>query len=256
MFRFDKEVARDYDTTQFRNTLPTWQELNRRKENKEELTPEEEKQYSKLGRDLVESRRVGEAQQRMRARFKDIDEQLRYWFMDKEEGSELYKAYQDFSKLREKDMQLRDKDWTDDSILQERVAAESKFLSIYRRIANRRLKNHMKAYKLKVPEQKNKVLRDFNKIFEDIVNEGGIFAIGKKMKLGTAIGLEKAKLYNSGNYVAGLDLEDTIPQKLGDEPKPIILKEAPEDLEFDEFEEEKNVIREEEDEENGNIIRT
>ena len=103
----------------------------------------------------------------MRARFKDIDEQLRYWFMDKEEGSELYKAYQDFSKLREKDMQLRDKDWTDDSILQERVAAESKFLSIYRRIANRRLKNHMKAYKLKVPEQKNKVLRDFNKIFED-----------------------------------------------------------------------------------------
>ena len=239
--RFDTAKAKEFDTTQFRNMLPQWQALNKRKENKEELTPEEEKQYRKLGKDLVESRRVGEGIYRMRVRYKDIDEQLRYWFMDKEDGRELYDAYQKFADLREKDMQLRDKDWTDDSVLQERVAAESKFLGIYRRIANRRLKVHMNAYKLKVPEQKNKELRDFNKIFEDVVNEGGIFAMGKKVKLGTAIGMEKAMLYNSGNYVAGLDLEDTIPQKPGEEPVPIILKEAPNNIIQDDSED--NIIR-------------
>lgn len=238
---FDKEKIGEFDTTQFREVFPEWQKLNERVAKKEQLTPEEEQRYLKLGRDMVESRHVGVVQKRMKERCQAIDNQLRYWFMDKEDGKDLYNAYQEFVKLREQDMENRDKNWADDSVLQQRVEAEKKFISIYRKIAYRRLKVHMKAYKLKVPEQKNKTLRDFNTIFEDIVKEGGFFAMTKKLKLGNAIGMEKAMKYNSGSYKGGLDLEDTIPKKPGDEPEPIILKEAPNNIIQDDSED--NIIR-------------
>ncbi len=216
--------VRENDTTQFRETLPQWQALSSKKE-KDGLTPEEEKQFIKLGQDLVESRCCANNHDEMRTRIKTQEQQLAPWFMDKEDGKALYQAFAEFKALREEDMKLRDKNWADTSLVPQRNKAMSKFLAIYRKIANRRLSVHVKAYDQKVPEEKRQ--RDFNKIFEDVVKTGpSFFGLTPNMtKIAGAVGMFKAKAYNSGDFKPGLDLMDTVPEKLGEKPQPIILKD-------------------------------
>ncbi|MBQ6443024.1 MAG: hypothetical protein IJJ13_10605 [Lachnospiraceae bacterium] len=229
-----KTGIQEYDTTQFRELLPQWQTLDAKK-NEGKLTPEETAQYDQLGKDLVNSRHAGEDIHAMRERIPKWQEQLSTWFMDKDHGSQLYSTYQAFSELREKDMQLRDKNWADRSLLAEREKAENAFLAVYRKISHKRLVAHMKAYQYKVPEEKE--AKGFDDIFEGVVKSGmNIFGMtGNMMKLSGAIGMLKAKKYNDGLFVAGLDLDDTIPQKIGDVPQPIILKEPVAEVEEEEI---------------------
>lgn len=220
-----KNGAKEYDTTQFKQLLPEWNALKEKKE-KEGLSDPEKARFAKIGVDLVQSRYVGLNIRGAKGNMLH-EEMLSPWFLDKEDGKELYLAYQEFRKLREADMEKRDKKWDDDTLLPERTKAEQRFLEIYKRIANRRLKAHVKAYEQKVPEEKK--LRGFNEIFSDVVNSGAripfVGLTANMVKIGTAVGIAKAKAYDSGDFKPGLDLLDTIPEKIGDQPQPI-LKEA------------------------------
>ena len=276
------QIQKD-DTTQFKEIFPVWKELYDRKkaweeaedqkalkkegeaeekeaeDNKEDvkepkpLTQEEEERLSRLGMDLRQCRRIARAHEGVRVRDKEIPPMLKYWFMDKLDGKALYQAYTNYVALQKRDMENRDKQWDDDSALADRMAAEARFFTIYRRIAFRRLKNYMEAYRLKVPPQKHEVLRDFNNIFEDVVYEGSYVERIKKAKtLGNAVGMEKGMAYYFEKYVPGLDLEDTVPKQQGEKPE-VIIREVPWNEEEEQKEKEKEEQKQKEKEDAPDI---
>ena len=250
------------DTTQFKRIYPEWRKLYYRQrmsikqltqkeeekmkrelqltqeeeqKMKEPLTSEEEQKMNSLWEDLRECRRVGRSLYGVRVRCQDTDYQINRWFRDEEEGKDLSNAYMIFVECRNKDMEARDKKWNDDTYLKERIEAEKRFFKIYRRIGVRHLKEQMKAFDLEVP-QKDQELRDFNTIFEGVVKSFNPFTLMDKAKL---VGVPRAGMYLSGNYMGGLDLEDTIPEKPGEVPKIITRdKNNPWSLEEEEMEEE------------------
>ncbi len=239
------------DTEEFRTLFPRWKELHEKEKKREALSPEEGKEHAELGQRLRECRRVGTQIHAFYDRLQFIDDPLATWFKGPG-GHELYNAYREFAKLRDQDIENRRKKCDDDSLLDARIKAENKFLSIYRGIAVNRVKKHVEAFKLKVPEEGK--LRDFSDVFEDYVRAGGLLAYGRKAgKIAGAVGFSKGNSYRSGTYVAGLDLEDSIPEKIGDVPKPIIRKVPwTDEEEVDKKnvineEDKKNVINEEED---------
>ncbi len=255
-------MIEEYDTTQFKQIYPEWRKLYLRqhlKEGKftpeeeermkkgleltpeeeeklkEPLTPEEEREMNRMWEVLQQCRMVGRLHLGLTDRLGYTKPQIEPWFMDEQGGKELYIAYTKFTNLRDADIKARDLKWDDDTYLEKRVEAERQFLDVYRRVGCRRVKEHMSAFILKVPPQKDTVLKNFNTIFEGVVRSASLF---EKADRGSDIGISKATQFYQGEYVGGLDLEDYVPRKQGEKPHTIIRK-SPWSLEEEEREEEK-----------------
>ncbi|MBQ4293091.1 MAG: hypothetical protein II754_00375 [Lachnospiraceae bacterium] len=241
------------DLTGLESLKNQWKTLEDRKKDNA-LSPDEEKQYARVSTELVNTYKLLAGVYTEKESYRPVfDQNIASWYV-LPGGEELQKAYEEFRAIQDKDIEARLKKWDDDTYAEEREKASKKFMDIYKKMANVRMKDYVQAFDESVPPMETEEYEDEHGVkqtkqpdFASMmgrVMEGGTrikipftdieFTTNQK-KMGDAIGMDKAMAYANGSFVPGQDLVDDITKlqkpvrKKGGQPAQPI-QEAPKEV--------------------------
>ena len=204
------------DYTQLNTIRNQWKELH---DKGDERSPEETERYNSLGKEMLKCYNMYlHTTQMMNNVQPTVERNLQTYYM-LSGGDKLKEAYDRFIVARDRDIAARLKKWDDDTFWPEREKATKEFMDIYVKVAADKISEQAEAYREKVPVKYTEKIFDENLdevdsqvnygcILNRVLNKGGgvLGLTGNKLKLGMAIGMDKAKSYFDGRFKPGSDL--------------------------------------------------